>query len=145
MRTTSAYSNNLYSVEFFQLVSRHLAECGVLQVWADDQFVLPRTMAEVFPHLVVYALPEGTGFVAASSCPISVDPVRVHQILNSAPIAERSVMSQRMGELRPIADRESLLAQSDGVRINRDFEPVSEYYLGRRDLDRVILERMEPR
>ena len=54
-------------------------------------------------------------------------------------------MSQRMKELRPVADRESLLAQSDGVRINRDFEPVSEYYLGRGDLDRVILERMEPR
>lgn len=139
IRSTTAYSNNLHSLEFFQLASRHLTRCGVFLLWIDDQFIVPRTVASVFPHAALYALPEGTGFVMGSECPLERDPRRLAALLRNAPPGERGVMAQRMRELKPLADGETLLRWTAGLRINRDHRPVSEYYLGRGDLDRLAV------
>jgi spermidine synthase len=41
LRSTTAYSNNLYSREFFELAKARLNPNGVIMVWADEHHVVP--------------------------------------------------------------------------------------------------------
>jgi spermidine synthase len=70
----SAYSGSLYSVEFYELVRRHLKPGGLFAQWVASARTL-KTAAHSFPY--VYVLPGGSDssdlFVAGNS-PIVVDP-----------------------------------------------------------------------
>lgn len=52
LRPTSAYSGNLYSVEYFELVRDRLAPGGLAVTWAPTARVVD-TFASVFPHALV--------------------------------------------------------------------------------------------
>jgi spermidine synthase len=132
LRTTTAYSNNLYSLEFFRLIARHLTDCGVLLLWTDDALVVPRTAATAFPRVALYPLSTDAGFVLASACALSRSEERLWGALGAAPPAERPALARWLLPLRPALERDELLRLTAGHRINRDFEPVSEYYLGPR-------------
>lgn len=53
LRPHSAYSGNLYSVEFFRLCARRLSHGGLMCTWAPTPRVR-RSVAEVFPHVLEF-------------------------------------------------------------------------------------------
>jgi MFS family permease len=67
LRPTSAYSGNLYSVEYFMLVRDRLAPGGLAVTWAPTRRVVD-SLVSVFPYVLVF------GDVAVGSqLPIAVD------------------------------------------------------------------------
>lgn len=130
LSTTTAYSNNLYSAELMELAAGRLSECGVLLLWTDDLFVVPRTAASVFPEVAFYELSAAGGFLLGSRCPLSRSESRLRALLERMPADLRASLAERMGALRPAARRDELLRITDGLPINRDRRPRSEYYLG---------------
>jgi predicted membrane-bound spermidine synthase len=131
LRTTTAYSNNLYSVEFFELLSQRLRSCGVFMVWTDDPHVLPRTVATAFEHAALYTLPNGYGFLLGSRCTLARRGARLRRLVQGYPEPGRAWLRQQMEGLRPVLEREGVLRETEGFPINRDRRPRSEYYLGR--------------
>ena len=67
LRPSSAYSGNLYSDAYFELMRAHLAPGGFAATWAPTQRVT-NTFLRVFPYVV--ALP---GMLIGSNDPITVD------------------------------------------------------------------------
>jgi 16S rRNA G966 N2-methylase RsmD len=125
LRTTSGFSNNLYSQEFFALLRDHLTPNGAVMVWSDEFEVVPRTLATVFPRVEQHCL-----FMVALSSPDqpSPRPERFGAILggfdgNMAAEIRRIDCARRF-------DERQILAQTRGVPINTDYRPVTEYYLG---------------
>jgi spermidine synthase len=51
LRSSTAYSNNIYSREFFEIIKAHLNDGGVLMVWLDNLDVIPKTLTTVFKHM----------------------------------------------------------------------------------------------
>jgi predicted membrane-bound spermidine synthase len=123
IRSTTAYSTNLYSRQFFELAARHLTPGGVLLVWLDEFFVIPRTLASALPHLRCYA-----GFCLASNQPMRENPERRQELLALHPPAERERILRMRG--RALGGERVVLAATRGYPINQDWRPVSEYYLG---------------
>ncbi len=54
LRPGSAYSGNLYSREYFQLLARHLAPGGLAVTWAPTERI-QRTFVSVFPHVLAFS------------------------------------------------------------------------------------------
>jgi spermidine synthase len=54
LRPTSAYSGNLYSVEYFELLRRNLKPGGLAVTWAPTARVR-HTFLKVFPHVLAFA------------------------------------------------------------------------------------------
>lgn len=73
LRPSSAYSGNLYSEGYFQLVRERLNPGGIAATWAPTGRVL-NTFVRVFPHVVV--LP---GILIGSNEPIRFDQPQVMQ------------------------------------------------------------------
>jgi spermidine synthase len=126
-----AHSGNLYSLEYFQLLKKHLAPEGVLLTGSADMFSTAKTLATVFPHVIR----AGRSFYVASLSPIRFDLARAamtrEELLNYVE-----------------ADRDTILGGTSDSRINYDFHPNAEYYVtyphawtlqirGRRDDDPV--------
>lgn len=125
LRTTTAYSNNLYSREFFEILSRHLSPGGAGMIWFDEAQVLPRTAATVFRELRVYGY-----FLVAANDPLNDHLARRDAILSKLSPKLRALVE---GEKVPVlaGDRASVLADTDGLPINTDLRPVTEYYRAR--------------
>lgn len=71
LRPTSAFSGNLYSLEYFTLVRKHLASGGLAVTWAPTARVR-RTFAAVFAHVL-----EFDQISVGSDTPIPFDPIQV--------------------------------------------------------------------
>jgi spermidine synthase len=123
IRTTTAYSNNLYSFQFFDLVRRHLSDDGVFFVWHDEQRVLPNTLASVFPYIRCY-----TSSSLVSKSPLLEDSRRRHQALDAFPPEDRSAIER--AALRYQGDSEYVRRFGRGYPINQDWTPYCEYFLG---------------
>ena len=67
LRPTSAYSGNLYSVEYFELVRDRLAPGGLAVTWSPTRRVLD-TFASVFPFVLSFG-----DVVVGSGSPIAFD------------------------------------------------------------------------
>ena len=67
LRPSSAYSGNLYSDAYFELVRDHLAVNGLAATWAPTQRVY-NTFIRTFPHVVAAA-----GVLIGSRQPFSID------------------------------------------------------------------------
>jgi hypothetical protein len=123
LRTTTAQSNNLHSMEFFALAAERLSPGGVLMVGGlGDSPVVLRTLMAVFPHVRWYQ-----GFALASDRPLHRDAARFKSIVDSFPSATRSSI-QAFAE--PRLEGAALEAATSGYPVNRDWHPASEYYLG---------------
>jgi spermidine synthase len=123
LRTTTAYSNNLYSKEFFDLVRTRLRPGGVLMLWLDEFKVLPRTVASVFDHVRLYNY-----FLIASADEFHDHPERRRQIMSQFP----EPLREKIKDTPPIylGDRAFILRNTQGYPINQDWKPRTEYYLG---------------
>ena len=67
LRPNSAYSGNLYSLEYFELLKSKLRPGGIAVTWAPTDRVL-RTFLRAFPHVLLV-----DGLVFGSATPIVVD------------------------------------------------------------------------
>ena len=69
LRPHSAFSGNLYSVEFFRLCASKLKPGGVMCSWSPTDRTY-KTLCEVFPHVVEFG---GGTILVGSDQPISID------------------------------------------------------------------------
>jgi len=131
LRTTTSYSNNLYSREFIDLMRRHLTPDGFFLAWMDDDRVLPKTIATVFEHVRFYQLsprPHFMGFCLASPKTFSRNDSREEALLDKIPSEMHSHIFAYGSYL---GDEGKILAMSAGFPITHDWKPVLEYYFWR--------------
>jgi len=134
MRPNGASAGNVYSLEFYQLVSTHLATGGLFAQWVPTTRVMT-TVKQVFPHVLVMDVPGGRGsFLLASSSPVVFDRDALTQRLAArardfSEEQRRSVLDfaakvqprvERAGEAPPIV--------TPGA-VNTDLFPRDEYFL----------------
>jgi predicted membrane-bound spermidine synthase len=123
LRSTTAYSNNLYSFQFFDLVRRHLSDLGIFLQWHDEHKVLPQTLASVFPHVRYYGLCS-----LASKALLREDSSKRRQVLSAFSPRERAAIEKF--DLRSRADSGYVHRLERGYPINQDWRPHCEYFLG---------------
>jgi spermidine synthase len=107
-----AYYGNLFSKEFFELTAAHLTPSGMLVARSVDLFSTPRTLIEVFEHVVRV---EASGYIA-SRAPLVFDASRL-----PVPASEFTKLIE--------ADRATIAAHTGDAPLNLDLRPNSEYYL----------------
>lgn len=127
LRTSSAYSNNLYSQEFFQLASDRLNPGGVFMMWTDEQRVMPRTLASVYPYIRFYSF-----FCLSSKSPFSINEGRKRELLSTYRPEEQAILSHFDQRRFYLGDEGYVEAVTEGFPINKDTRPICEYYLGYR-------------
>jgi len=124
LRTTTAYSNNLYSMQFFELAREHLAPGGVLMSLHSARLgVVARTIASSFPYVRCYRL-----YSFASETRMSRDETQRRKLLEDFDVASQAhINEQHLGYL---GDRDWVLEATRGLPVNQDWRPYAEYYLG---------------
>ncbi len=127
LRVQSAYSNNIYSTQFFQMIKHHLSDEGVFMVWMNEQLVMPKTVATVFENVHCYKRPDGSICVAAGH-PLAPDEQKILSLLAHLSVPDRVATISSMSNL--MADRDQILQFTQNSQINEDWKPVCEYYLG---------------
>lgn len=133
LRTTTSFSNNIYSKQFFELVSTHLTNDGVLMTWSDEAYVVPRTLCTVFPHVNMYSF-----FAVSSKSELKEDTAYKTELTKQfpEPISEE-IKKYAAAETAP-RDRATILSDTKGYRINEDHRPVCEYFIGYKGNQRGI-------
>lgn len=129
LRQPNAYSNNLYSREFFQLIKDHLNEGGTFLVREPAGGGMLKTFLTVFDHLKRYR-----EFTLASDSPLVKDRGYWNTLLEQIPSDYvRKRMISLSGESPEVLSRSDLLWEGfSHYSINTDWKPVSEYYVGER-------------
>jgi spermidine synthase len=125
LKTTWAYSNNLYSMEFFKLAQSHLKKGGILYVSMDGKEVMAKTLISVFEHVRSYDF----GFFA-SDTPFAKTDFDSQNYLSVFNPHDRNIIFSIQKRLNFIGDKPFLMQKTAGYPVNRDRKPVSEYYLG---------------
>ena len=128
LRTTTAYSNNIYSQEFFRIIKQHLNDTGVFMVVLVDEYrVLPKTLTTVFPHVRLYKQ-----FCLASLRPLTPDEEQKARLLAAYTQPEREKMAEPLFAQfeHYIGDEHHIRKLTRGYPVNTDLKPVCEYYIG---------------
>ena len=134
VRPQAAFSGNLYSVEFYELLRSRLDADGLVSQWQATPRVL-NSATEVFPHVLRFTVPsyDGSQFMVASQRPITfdraavlerfraMDPSRMFSPAQAASLLEflSTVEPGEVSVVRRIGD--------DGL--NHDLAPRDEYFL----------------
>ena len=137
VRPQSAFSGNLYSVEFYELLRSRLDGDGLVSQW----IATPRTLnsaSEVFPHLMRFSVADygGSQFFVAGERPIAFDRDAVlgrwralHPASAFSPAQVESI-TQFLATVEPVtvtsAGTRTPLGEHD---LNRDLAPRDEYFL----------------
>jgi predicted membrane-bound spermidine synthase len=125
LRTASAFSNNIYSREFFRQLETHLMPGGAVMVWTDEYFVVPKTLATIFPVVEQYC----TYLIGMRSPALNdLRAARFDSIV--AGFSPQTQAAIRSIDCERRFNREEILDRTAGVPINTDYFPVTEYYLG---------------
>ena len=128
LRTTTAYSNNIYSREFFQIIRQHLTDNGVFMLFLQDEYrVLPKTLTAVFPHVRFYQ-----HFCLASKAGLTPDDAQKTRLLAAYTQPEREKMAEPLFAQfeQYIGDEHHIRKLTRGYPVNSDLKPVCEYYIG---------------
>lgn len=120
LRSTTAYSNNIYSKEFFALLSSRLHQGGIVMVWLDNLDILPRTIASVFKKLYL-----DSSFCLASNGPMVLDRKLRDELLSTYTTEQKAAIARNGHYLGD----ESIIEKTTGP-INTDLKPAAEYHLG---------------
>jgi len=134
IRTSTSYSNNLYSFQFFEIVSRHLAPGGIFMVWLFEHKVVPKTIQSAFNYVRMYKF-----FCLASNSPFKKDDERQKRLIAAFLPQEQEEFSRlkaKYGGDLYLGNEEYVKSLTDGYPINQDWKPVSEYYLGLKSWDK---------
>jgi spermidine synthase len=126
IRTTTSYSNNLYSLQFFLLASQHLAADGVFMAWLDEKKVLPKTIKTAFKHIRMYKF-----FALASNVPLVKDAQKYQNLVSASSPDERTGFLELEAQHKGLylGNENYVQTITDGYPINEDWKPVCEYYL----------------
>ena len=129
LSTTSAYSNNIYSKQFAELVLDHLKPDGILTMWTDEFDVMSKTLLSVFPDVQLYRW-KLEGFYLASPTQMRQQNVkRVSALLHSFPSKNKAGILHAL-TVRQVISSSSLTAHLRNLVINEDWKPNVEYYMG---------------
>jgi spermidine synthase len=139
VRPQAAFSGSLYSVEFYELISDHLAAGGLMAQWAPTPRMV-NSITQVFPYVERFFVPTyaNSPFVIASNDPIPFDRAAALQHLE----AERNAFSPgQYANLRQFVETtEPQCVRTGGSPVpvhdgdlNRDLFPRDEYFLNNAD------------
>jgi spermidine synthase len=125
LRTASAFSNNIYSREFFQQLEAHLTPGGAVMVWTDEYLVVPKTLATIFPVVEQYC----TYLIGMRKpAPAEMRSARFASIV--AGFTPQTQAAIRAIDCERQYNRQEILDRTAAAPINADHSPVTEYYLG---------------
>ncbi len=125
LRTTTSFSNNLYSREFFSLIKDHLNKDGVFMVWTDEHNIVPRTLSSVFPFVYQYSF-----FCIATLQELKPDTSFKYSMFGKFGQEDQQALYKiDSSEQRPLR-RLEILKKTEGYPVNLDYKPRSEYYIG---------------
>ncbi|MBC8413328.1 fused MFS/spermidine synthase [bacterium] len=126
LRSTSAYSNNIYSKQFFELVKARLSPGGIFMVWRDEYRVLPKTVLAAFDYTKTYSF-----FSLASNQPMKQYESQRQKIMSTfSEEGRRRIAKWTDREWEHTDDLEYIENLVKDYPINEDWKPVAEYYLG---------------
>jgi spermidine synthase len=132
LRPISAYSGNLYSLEYFELMRDHLKPGGMAVTWAPTDLVRD-TFLRVFPYVV--ALDNHQIYVGSRE-PITVDRAAVERIAASPQVRAYfeaggvnivNLVQERFG--REVATFGPNRESAEDARVNTDLFPRDEFRL----------------
>lgn len=138
VRPTTAYSGNLYSVEFYELVASRLSDDGLFVQWIPTERVL-NSVRRVFRHVAVGEVSDyfGSRFLVASNGPLRLHAPTLRQRFAEVdletsfdPEQARRLAGffERKKQLRRVWDRKRVAALPE-QSFNRDLRPRDEYFL----------------
>lgn len=134
LRPTTAYSGNIYSVEFYELVRSRLAPGGLFSQWLPTERTT-ESLRRVFPHLLVFDVLHynGSRFVVASAEPLQFNREQVLERLRAIEL-ERAFPSGQYASLpRYLSEVQPRVLEAGGAgeeaRLNRDLHARDEYFL----------------
>jgi len=133
LRTTTAYSNNIYSQEFFELISQHMSSKGVFLIWMDEHHVLPKTVSSVFPYVQFYkyfALASNQSFVQSEDAK--------YALLQSFDQKAQQLIEKQWEIESYVDDKNYIKDNLNLYPINKDWKPVTEYYFGLKFKKRLL-------
>lgn len=126
LRSSTSYSNNLYSHQFFELLKDHLKSGGIVLIWMDEDMVIPKTIISSFPYVKMYKI-----FSLASNNLFYKNDERHNKLwarFSPHEQQEMEINSRDMGTF--IGDQTYIKEATKGYQINSDWKPLCEYYLG---------------
>ncbi|MDD1444429.1 methyltransferase, partial [Dolichospermum sp. ST_sed3] len=124
LRTTTSYSNNLYSKQFFNLVKGHLTTNGVFMIWMDEYHVMPKTICSVFSYVRQYGF-----FCIASNRELKQNIEFKYAFFRHFPGYQEALIRLDSIENNPLT-RDNILSNNIEYPINEDYRPRCEYYIG---------------
>jgi len=130
LRGTTAYSNNIYSKEAFELIKSHLAEGGNFMVWLTHHQIVTKTVIEVFDYTRIYG-----SFALASNTPFHLNQRGAHLLEKFSPEERKEIIRIANLGIKELGGTNAGKYLGPGIRrnyhglINQDWKPVSEYYL----------------
>jgi len=127
LRQPNAYSNNLYSREFFQLIKNHLNEGGVFLVREPAGGGMLKTFLTVFDYIKRYR-----EFSIVSNSPLKKNIAYWNSLLEEIPSDYIRMRMLNLSKEKPQEVRKTDLSSKEFsyYKINTDWKPVSEYYIG---------------
>ena len=134
VRPQAAFSGNLYSVEFYELLRSRLDADGVVSQWQATPRVL-NSATEVFPHVLRFTVPsyDGSQFMVASQRPITFDRAAVLERFHAMEPEKVFSPAQAASLLQFLSTVEpgevSVVRRIGDEGLNRDLAPRDEYFL----------------
>jgi len=127
LRSTTSYSNNLYSKQFFKLIKKHLKPNGIFMVWMNEHCVMPKTVLSTFEQVRMYNR-KHSAFCIASNMPFKKNEEIKRSLLNSFSTQQREMILEAAHDF--LGDQFYVRKMTKDYPINQDWKPVCEYYLG---------------
>jgi spermidine synthase len=134
VRPQAAFSGNLYSVEFYELLRSRLDADGIVSQWQATPRVL-NSATEVFPHVLRFTVPsyDGSQFMVASRRPITFDRAAVLERFRAMDPSKMFSAAQAASLLEFLSTVEpgevSVVRRIGDDGLNHDLAPRDEYFL----------------
>ncbi len=138
VRPNTAYAGNLYSVEFYELVSSRLAPNGVFVQWIPTDRVL-NSVRRVFPYVAITEVPEynRSKLLIASNQPLFLDRATLRERLSRVDLETAFDPQQRRrlieffesADIRRQPRQPRKIARLAPEYFNHDLHPRDEYFL----------------
>lgn len=128
LRSTTIYSNNLYSKEFFELIKEHLKSNGVFLLWNDNLPIIANTLVKVFDNVRVYKLKYLGYFFIVSNEKLVENNIYSKQIVDNF----RNIYGVTGNDTVQYIGNKNLIKREFGkMPINTDFYPRVEYFINK--------------